>query len=188
MAGEKIPYWQQRRESKLGKVLTPQQERQEKKDALSVWFEMQATMAPAKCENCDRNLSTTISFHPRAHICHILPKTKDGGCPSVATHPLNRWFGCLDCHTAYDRESADVVETMRVVTVCRERVSKFYKDIAPDELRRVPEFLRPKDAPPKIQEVKKPKENAKTKDKPRRGAGGKFEPKKLSNNDAAPGI
>lgn len=192
------PYWQKLRDIKLGKVVSPEQERKDKKDALTVWFNVQASMAPANCENCKASLRSTINFHPRAHIAHIVPKTKEGGCPSVATHPLNRWFACKQCHDAYDGESAEVVATMAVIPICRERLSKFYADIAPDEVRRVPAYLLPgkelevdEDLLPvihvkkiekhepvpvkkKLKPAKKKKVNASKKEKPKRGAGGKF--------------
>lgn len=125
----------------MGKVTTDEAARKDRKDDLTKWFNMQAALAPAKCENCGGSLTSTIKFHPRAHICHIVPKTPEGGCPSVATHPLNRWFGCKNCHDAYDSESPEVVATMAVIPVCKARLKVFYPLIAADEVRRVPAFL-----------------------------------------------
>ena len=139
---KELPYWQQRQAMKLGTTKKPEAVNREKKESLAAWYETQDTQAPDRCENCGNNLTTTINFHPRAHICHIVPKGKDG-CPSVATHPLNRWFGCLTCHTFYDKEAAEIVATMKIIPVLRQRVKIFYREISENETRRVPPYLRP---------------------------------------------
>lgn len=136
------PFWQKLRDIKLGKITIDNEARQERKDDLAKWYEVQATAAPARCENCGDSLSSTIKFHPRAHICHIVKKAVDGsGCPSVATHPLNRWFGCKKCHDVYDGDDSEVISTMSVIPICRARLKVFYPLIAANEVRRVPEFL-----------------------------------------------
>lgn len=163
------PYWMQRRDSKLGAVIKPPEQAAKDKDALTVWYDLQATMAPAKCENCSCPLAATINFHPRAHICHIVPKSKINGCPSVATHPFNRWFGCVNCHKAYDEESAEIVETMPIIPVLRERLKNFFNEIKESEVRRVPFYLLPaetviiEDPPEEIKTVAKRKKSTKSK-------------------------
>lgn len=143
-----IPYWQQRRDLKLkaphGKQEVKAEEKKSKKE-LSIFFASQALAAPSKCENCQRSLQSTIKFHPRAHIAHIVPKTKKGGCPSVATHPKNRAFLCLDCHTCYDKAVAErdnyIIDQMAVVEVLRERYKEFQAQIPAEERKNIPEYL-----------------------------------------------
>jgi mRNA-degrading endonuclease YafQ of YafQ-DinJ toxin-antitoxin module len=111
-----------------------------KKEDLATFYDAQGKLAPLECENCGHPLKATINFHPRAHICHIVPKGKDG-CPSVATNTHNKWYGCLDCHNYYDKKPADQVAEMSIIPMLRERLKLFYNDIKKSEQRRVPSFL-----------------------------------------------
>lgn len=138
----KKPYWQQRRDMKLKQPPTKAEERQ-KKQAKGVYFADQIQKAPSKCENCNDSLAGTKAINAAAIVAHILPKSKTSGCPSVALHPLNKWYACGDCHTNYDTKGADFVQTMPVFPILKARVAQFYDEIAPGERRRVPEYLRP---------------------------------------------
>lgn len=138
------PYWKQRQALKLKAPHSDQEKKEEKskkKDDLKVYYAAQALAAPSKCENCGRNLQATINFHPRAHIAHIIPKTKQGGCPSIATHPQNKWFGCLDCHTFYDKSyfqhDYDIIEQMPVWPKLIERFKLFKQEIKQAEMKNV---------------------------------------------------
>lgn len=140
-------YMEERFQKMLGNTKKPEAVKKEQKLTLSAWYDTQASQAPEKCENCKGSLTATITFHSRAHICHIVPKTKEGGCPSVATHPLNRWFGCSVCHTNYDTWTAkkeyDKIQEMKVLPVIQARAAQFFELIAESERRRVPAFLIP---------------------------------------------
>lgn len=146
---EEKPYWQQRRDMKNGKTLPPAEAKKEKKVSLAAWYEVQHTQSPANCENCGANLAATVLRHPHGHICHIVPKTAQGGCPSVATHPLNRWFGCQDCHDLYDKGKQEDAAQMPIITMLRARMKQIYPKIKKSELRRVQPFLLPATMVPK---------------------------------------
>lgn len=134
------PFWQQLRDKKLqGK--TSMEEIRAGKAAKGTFFANQIANAPKCCENCGKPLTGTKSINAAAIVCHIIPKGK-AGCPSVATHPMNRWFGCGDCHTDYDNKGAKFVQNMPIFETLRERVKVFYKKIAPAERRRVPLYFR----------------------------------------------
>ncbi len=143
------PYWQQRRDMKNkaphGKTEKEQAKKEEKKQ-VGKWFGAQSLIAPSTCENCGKSLQNTINFHPRGHICHIVQKTKVGGVPSVATHPLNRWFGCLSCHNGYDKAMNEgdfyMVIQMKVWPVIMERFREVYPHIKTTELKSVPQVLK----------------------------------------------
>ncbi len=61
----------------------------------TAWKEM-----PAKCENgCGARLQAITLTKAKFMICHIVPKEH---FKSVMVHPLNRWFGCWQCHHDYD--------------------------------------------------------------------------------------
>lgn len=141
-------YLEERRALKLkaphGKEESKAQRIEDKK-MTAKWFGAQSMHAPSTCENCGRSLQATINFHPRAHICHVVAKTKVGGCPSVATHPQNRWFGCLDCHNGYDQMMAEAefhnVVQMKVWPEIVKRFLQVLPHIKESELKNVPQVL-----------------------------------------------
>lgn len=133
------PYWQQLRDAKLGKTVSRGTQKKQDKQALTLWYADRAKESPHRCENCSLPLGPTINFHPRAHIAHLLAKGKHG-CPSVATHPMNRVFLCKDCHDVFDGPQ-DKAANMPIIPVLRKRLQLFYKLIAKDEIRRIPDFL-----------------------------------------------
>lgn len=108
-----------------------------------IFFASQLLIAPNHCENCGCSLSFSKSINPRSIIAHIVPKRdKDkGGIPSVALHPLNRWFGCIDCHTNYDSKGADFVKTMKVFPIVKERFAQFAHLIHESEIKNIPAYL-----------------------------------------------
>lgn len=143
------PYWQQRRDLKNKAPHGKGEKEKEKKDdkkQKADWFGAQTVQAPSKCENCKNSLKSTISFHPRGHIAHIVKKTKQGGCPSVATHPMNRWFGCISCHTGYDKamDEGDYYEViqMAVWPLIVERFKQVFPHIVATEIKNVPKVLK----------------------------------------------
>lgn len=142
------PYWKRRQAQKLGAPHSEQEKKEEKskkKGDLKVYYADQALAAPSKCENCGKNLQPTINFHPRAHIAHIIAKTREGGCPSVSTHPQNKWFACLDCHTLYDKSIGEgdfyVVIQMPVFNICTQRFQLFKEEIKESEWKNVPSIF-----------------------------------------------
>jgi hypothetical protein len=85
-----------------------------------------------------------MAINPASIVAHIVPKRKNFGCPSVEAHPLNRWFGCVDCHTKFDQnfEDASVITRMPVYKVVVQRLRQFINEIDPSELKNVPEYLQ----------------------------------------------
>lgn len=134
-------YWQHRKAVNSKK--TANIAKQIAKKDNSVFFASQILQAPARCENCNEPLRETIAMlGPRAIVAHIVPKRSKGGCPSVSLHPLNRWFGCKDCHANYDNKGSDYVITMFVLPIVRERFAQFKDLIAPSERKNIPKFLK----------------------------------------------
>lgn len=134
------PYLRQRREAKLKQTTTLKAAQRAEKADLNVFYKTMIEQAPTKCENCDANLQDTLNFIPKAIVAHIVAKGRHG-CPSVATHPMNKWYACMDCHTFYDTQPADEVAKMRVIPTLVKRVKLFFNKIADNEKRRVPEYL-----------------------------------------------
>lgn len=108
------------------------------KQTLTVWFNMQLKQSPERCENCNTVIVIPYNLPKRTRVCHIVPKSS---IDSVKTHPLNRWFGCWQCHTNYDQWPAEKVATMNVIKVCRERFAIFETEIAEDEKKYIPNYL-----------------------------------------------
>ncbi len=96
---------------------------------------------PVFCENgCGKKLPTLSSptWLIKASICHVVEKRN---FRSVMVHPANRWFGCGDCHDAYDESWSHAV-TMRVWPTCMERFEHFMRLIPDSELRFLPDPFR----------------------------------------------
>lgn len=108
-----------------------------------LFFANQILIAPKTCENCGNDLGYTKAINPRAMIAHILPKRdkEKGGCPSVQFHPMNRWFGCIDCHTNFDNMGEAYVLKMPVLIIIRERFDQFKDQVAEDERANIPNYL-----------------------------------------------
>lgn len=112
-----------------------------KKD-LNVYFASQILQIPATCENCGCDIRWQREKHPRALVAHILPKRKQGGFPAVATHPKNRVFLCITCHTDFDNKGAEYAENMRCLPIMRQRFEEFKNCLTAHDLERVPNYLK----------------------------------------------
>lgn len=95
------------------------------------WLD-QVRQIPAQCENqCGKALRRVVPiWMVKGSICHILEKRH---FESVIVHPFNRFFGCLDCHHAYDDLGHSHQSTMRVWPVVKERFLLFMEFIKPGE-------------------------------------------------------
>jgi hypothetical protein len=144
MSKDTRPFWQQLRDHKL-KAPKPAAVKRQEKEAKGAFFADAVLKAPKCCENCGKSLAGTKAISPSAIVCHILPKSEKTGFPSVALHPMNKWYGCGDCHTDYDNKGAEFVQSMPIFPALVERVAIFYNQIAPAEQRRVPAYFRPKE-------------------------------------------
>lgn len=104
-----------------------------------IWFEEQIKLIPAKCENCKGKIITTAAWPPSAAVAHIVPKKH---FKSVQFHELNRWFGCIICHTNYDQKGWDQAVKMAVWPIVVKRFQKFMDLIEDKELKHLPTVLR----------------------------------------------
>jgi hypothetical protein len=110
--------------------------------ALQKWFdeieEKYFSGGYCKCWECGESIPKKYA---RAATAHILPKKKEYGFPSVATHPLNFLIlgaGC-GCHNKTHRW--DKFCTMKVWPLAVERFVSIYPSIAKTERRIIPEVL-----------------------------------------------
>lgn len=86
------------------------------------WFNFQISALPKECENCTTYLNPYAPWSSRAYIAHIVPKRH---LESVATHPLNRLFLCIDCHTNFDNWLNKEVTNMRCWPIALSRYNQF---------------------------------------------------------------
>lgn len=111
----------------------------EKKKTLSAWYDEQLKQMPSHCENCRKKIIIPATLSRRTPIAHILPKSS---VKSVQTHELNRWFACWQCHTNYDQWPVEKVSTMPIIKTCRARYKEFADQIADNEKKYIPEYLK----------------------------------------------
>lgn len=120
-------------------------EKMEVKQGLNVFFASQALQFPSNCENCNHPLNPYTSFDKRKMIAHILPKTGNGGFPSVAIHPQNRMFLCCMegnwCHEKWDQGDASDRIKMPVYSLAIERFEAFKSLLSTKELIKANKYL-----------------------------------------------
>lgn len=107
---------------------------------LELWFRSAALELSKHpyCEECGAYIPQ--EFY-RAATAHILPKKKEYGFPSVATHPLNKLFlgaGC-GCHNKSHRW--DTFSKMKVWEKAVANFLEIYRHIHNDEIKNIPEVL-----------------------------------------------
>lgn len=119
------------------KLMSDVKDQHEKRE-LKKFFDSMVKIMPLHCENCGKRIIFTAAGK-KAHVCHIVPKRH---FKSVQTHPENRWFGCIDCHTDYDNKGWSFAVTMEVWPVCVERFRRFMSLIKDTELKYLPDPLQ----------------------------------------------
>ena len=111
------------------------------KEALNEFFDNALAVAPFHCEECGDPLADSMGINARTIVAHLLPKRKEHGFPSVASHPDNKAYLCYRCHHDYDNKGSDYVTKMKLYPTILERVALLLPHLTPEELVRVPEHL-----------------------------------------------
>jgi hypothetical protein len=99
---------------------------------LGKWFNIQISMMPSECENCNTFLNPYAPWSARAYIAHIVPKRF---FESVMVHPLNRLFLCIDCHAKFDNSLSREVMQMPCWPIAVSRFNAIKSSIDPLELK-----------------------------------------------------
>jgi hypothetical protein len=89
---------------------------------LQLWFALQIKQCPDRCDECNKRFVFFATWTHKAAIAHIVRKSK---FKSVQTHPLNRCFLCLDCHTDYDNRGSEFVTKMKIFP----ELKRIFKDV-----------------------------------------------------------
>lgn len=120
-------------------------ENTEGKKALEVFFADASLVFPTTCENCGQKLDNSTAFARKSQTCHILPKTKNGGFPSVASHPSNKVFMCCfngcNGHGNWDNQDAAKRKTMPVYEIALKRFREFEKELTEPEKIKAYKYL-----------------------------------------------
>jgi len=132
-------YWENRQ--KIKSISNQNIAKKEVKKEMNVFFASQLLQHPENCEECGISLRASKAINPRSIIAHILPK-RTSGFPSVASHPQNRLFLCLECHGNYDNKGWEFVATMRVFELAKERLSCFIDCLTDFELSKLPKIFK----------------------------------------------
>lgn len=130
-----------RKISRLPKKVKEKSEAPENYQQLQLWFDNIAKEIKEKpyCWNCGKYI--TKAFY-RAATAHILPKRKEYGFPSVATHPKNYLIlgpGC-GCHAKYDTSWDDAC-MMKIWPMAVERFIAIFPEIDRKEYKNLPDVL-----------------------------------------------
>ena len=138
-------YWQQNAKDNAEKKKTNGKAAAKQKNLkdLNVFFASQLLEVPEGCENCGDSLEYLKNSKMRkAIIAHILPKRPVGGFPNVSTHPKNKLFLCLDCHTDFDNKGADFATKMNCFDLMCERFMEFENLLSESDKQRLPFYFK----------------------------------------------
>lgn len=112
---------------------------------LTVFFAEASLVFPVNCENCGERLDNSSPFARKSQTCHILPKTKNGGFPSISTHPSNKVFMCCfhGCHGHGDWDNLDAEKRkrMQVYEIAIERFKTLEKHLNEKEKLKAYKYL-----------------------------------------------
>lgn len=100
-----------------------------------------------KCENCRAELYAFSNSQQRAVSAHILPKTPEGGFPSIAMNEDNIiYLGCMpkgsacNCHGQYDTNVANR-KKMNVYQLVLKRFELLKPHLTEHEIQKAEEYL-----------------------------------------------
>ena len=134
-------YWHHRREVNSNKPAA--KAKKVAKTVVGAFFASQTLIMPRCCEECGDPLPRSPEWMRKACIAHILKKRVDFGFSSVAIHPMNKMFLCIDCHANFDNLGDIFINKMRMLPIIKERVSILLPLLTAKELARVPDYLLP---------------------------------------------
>mgnify|MGYP006921288744 CR=1 FL=1 len=119
----------------------------QEKQRLENWFRQCAIELDKKpnCQNCNRLI---YPKYYRTSTAHILPKRKEYGFPSIATHPMNKLFlgakfGGCGCHDQYDASWESASKMLIWPVAVQIIVVELYPNIDPVEHKNIPDIIWP---------------------------------------------
>jgi len=144
-----IAYWNKLKEKSWHKAQIKKRS-EPTKTAQDLWFEKIMREEEPVCWNCG-TIAEWLKKEDfrgvwRGCVAHIVPKRKEYGIPSVATHPLNylilfpAYSKICACHDIYDSSWLTAIK-MPVFPLAKERFKLFEKNIAEYERDKIPEVF-----------------------------------------------
>lgn len=105
------------------------------------WYNDRKNEFTGRCQEC----GAVIPYYLRhSSVAHVLPKKKDYGFPSVATHPQNAIElgpgAVCGCHTKYDNSWLSASK-MKIFPLAKEKFKLIEPFIAEEERKRIPEIF-----------------------------------------------
>lgn len=134
-------YWQHRKAVSTEKVRNSAAyaDNQAQKKALDLWFANAISQMPACCEECNERLYIFAPWAAKAFVAHVLPKAI---FESVNTHPLNKIYLCLICHTNFDTWGEEKVVKMKIFPEAFDIMMQLLKHLHHDEWKSLPEYVK----------------------------------------------
>lgn len=109
------------------------------KGELLEWFKYHTENSPRICENCKKFLTHYSVLDWRNSQHHIIPKSHESGCPSVAAELNNHMVLCRwECHTLW-HSSYKVAAKMPCFPLAKARFETFKHLIVVDEIKKIPD-------------------------------------------------
>ena len=135
-------YWKNNAKENAEKKKSKGKEKVKTAKEMNLFFASELPNIPERCENCNASLKWQKMNNYKSIIAHILPKRKVGGFPSVATHPKNRVFLCLECHGNFDNKGAEYATKMNCFDVICERFMEFESLLSEADKQRLPFYFK----------------------------------------------
>lgn len=137
----KTHYWRHRHAVKeaANKLSEGYQDQIAHQKALDKWFATAIAQMPRCCEECDERLYIFAPWAAKAFVAHVLAKAI---FTSVRTHPLNKIYLCLICHTNFDTWGEDKVQKMKIFPKALEISLLLVKHLKHDELDHLPDYVK----------------------------------------------
>jgi hypothetical protein len=134
-------YWKHRAAVKAAanKQSDKYPDKQAEKNALDKWFRRAIEQMPSRCEECDDLLINFAPWALKSFVAHVLPK---GKCKSVATHPDNKVYLCLICHTNFDNWGEEKVQKMKIFPKILDIQLLLVKHLKHNELDSIPAYVK----------------------------------------------
>ena len=137
----KFHYWKHRSAVKEAarKLSQTHTDKQAQKKALNAWFITAIEQMPLCCEECNERLIIFAPWAAKAYVAHVLGKAL---FKSVATHPLNKVYLCLICHTNFDNWGEDKIMKMVIFPKILEISLHLVQHLQQSEQNKLPEYVK----------------------------------------------
>lgn len=134
-------YWKHRSTVKetARKLSQTDQDKQAQKKALDKWYVLAIEQMPGRCEECNERLIIFAPWAAKSFVAHVLGKAL---FKSVATHPINKVYLCLICHTNFDNWGEEKVMKMVIFPKILDISLQLVQHLHQSEQNKLPEYVK----------------------------------------------